>query len=263
MPKSLAFGHTKVAILRVKPNNMEAPTLAEVKAGIQATCRIEAAGFKMGAVASATVSQPSLCDTVDTPVMTSANAEASFNVFRYFSKANPGQAETAAEDVEASIGDELFQFLKTRGTRLWAVKRLTGKEAMDDWAVGDEVETFEIETDHPFDADLEGFIRKTVPMAVRSFEVDAKIVVDVSPAPVLTTIAPTTGPAGTEVVLTGTGFTANTTVWFDNTIAPKTFVSATELRATVPTGLAAGAVDVTAVEAGLTTAAQEFTVTGP
>ncbi|WP_035564607.1 T9SS type A sorting domain-containing protein [Hymenobacter sp. IS2118] len=58
-------------------------------------------------------------------------------------------------------------------------------------------------------------------------------------APSLTSIAPTSGPIGTVITLTGTGFTNGSTVSFDNTFAATsvTYFSPTKLTAMVPTGV--------------------------
>lgn len=71
----------------------------------------------------------------------------------------------------------------------------------------------------------------------------------------ITGFAPTSGPAGTEVTLTGTGFTASTTVDFNGTAAATTtFVDATTLIVTVPTAVVDGPLTITESACDLTTA---------
>ncbi|MCC3158839.1 FG-GAP-like repeat-containing protein [Hymenobacter sp. 15J16-1T3B] len=62
--------------------------------------------------------------------------------------------------------------------------------------------------------------------------------------PILSTLAPASGPVGTAVTITGTGFgatAAQNAVYFDAVRATVTSASATQLRVTVPAGAAAAA----------------------
>jgi hypothetical protein len=62
---------------------------------------------------------------------------------------------------------------------------------------------------------------------------------DVAAAPTLTSISPnqgTVGSTGPTIVVTGTGFVARTVVQLNGAALPTSFVSSTELRATIPTG---------------------------
>ena len=56
------------------------------------------------------------------------------------------------------------------------------------------------------------------------------------PTHTITSFAPTSGPVGTEVTITGTGFTVGSTVDFDGTLATVTYVDATTLITEVPAG---------------------------
>jgi hypothetical protein len=79
-------------------------------------------------------------------------------------------------------------------------------------------------------------------------------------APVIASFAPATGPAGTQVAITGTDFTAATTVAFNGTAATAvTFNSATSLMATVPAGATTGAITVANIY-GTSTSATSFVV---
>jgi len=80
--------------------------------------------------------------------------------------------------------------------------------------------------------------------------------------PTLTAFTPSQGPVGTVVTLTGTGFTTAAKVAFNGTAAPAvTFVSATQLKASVPAGASTGFLTVT-TSAGTATSALAFTVPG-
>jgi IPT/TIG domain/IPTL-CTERM motif len=63
-------------------------------------------------------------------------------------------------------------------------------------------------------------------------------------SPVVTGVSPAGGPAGTSVTITGTSFNNATVVDFGNVSAAFTYVSSTEITATVPSGFS-GSVNVT------------------
>jgi hypothetical protein len=76
-----------------------------------------------------------------------------------------------------------------------------------------------------------------------------------TPAPVVTSVNPTTGPTagGTPVTITGTNLTGATAVKFGTAVATITGDTATQITVTSPAG-AAGAVDITVTTAGGTSA---------
>jgi len=80
-------------------------------------------------------------------------------------------------------------------------------------------------------------------------------------APTVTGFTPTSGPVGTAVTLTGTGFTGATKVAFHGTFwwAAFTVVSDTQITATVPIAATTGAIAVI-TPAGTATSATSFTV---
>jgi hypothetical protein len=79
-------------------------------------------------------------------------------------------------------------------------------------------------------------------------------------APVVTSFTPLTGPVGTNVTITGTDFTAGSTVSFNGTAATViTFNSATSLTATVPVGTTTGPITV-ATAYGSSTSTASFVV---
>ncbi|REE83454.1 putative secreted protein (Por secretion system target) [Lutibacter oceani] len=61
----------------------------------------------------------------------------------------------------------------------------------------------------------------------------------------ITSFTPASGPIGTEVTITGTGFTASSTVEFDGNAATVTYVNATTLIAEVPAGTVSNYIKVT------------------
>jgi hypothetical protein len=81
-------------------------------------------------------------------------------------------------------------------------------------------------------------------------------------APVLTSFTPTSGPVGTGVTISGTGFTGATSVTFNGTSASFVEVSDVEITTTVPAGATTGPVFVTN-PAGTGASAAHFTVIVP
>src|SRR5436309_9879173 len=79
-------------------------------------------------------------------------------------------------------------------------------------------------------------------------------------APTITSFAPTSGPVGTSVTLSGTNFTGATAVTFNGVSASFTVTSATTIQVTVPAGATTGPLSVT-TPGGTATSTNNFTVT--
>ncbi len=82
------------------------------------------------------------------------------------------------------------------------------------------------------------------------------------PPPTIGGVVPGSGPVGTSVVLTGTGFNTTTGVLFNGIAASFVVNSSTRVTATVPPGASTGPLTLTTL-GGTATAAQNFVVTGP
>ncbi|MFE2023911.1 IPT/TIG domain-containing protein, partial [Streptomyces hygroscopicus] len=87
-------------------------------------------------------------------------------------------------------------------------------------------------------------------------------------APAITSVVPATGTAGDQITINGTGLVNVDTVTFTDSAAATatavfTPISATQLVATVPGGLATGAGTITLHTCGGNSNAQDFTITWP
>jgi hypothetical protein len=102
-----------------------------------------------------------------------------------------------------------------------------------------------------------GPVTVTTPGGTATSAVSFKVIA----APTLAGFTPASGPVGTKVTLTGSGFAGASAVCFAGTPASFSVRSATQITATVPCGAASGPVTVSNV-AGTATSVASFTVTG-
>lgn len=165
--KSLADGRTKLAILSTAPADPSAPTVAELTAGIDASCRIAKTGYALGPTTSETINDPELCVDVNSTVYGASNYEGSFAVFRYYDDTT-GQVDVT--------GDEVYQALKTKGTEVWLVERETAKKSEEAWEAGDEVSVYRVLLDNPQkSSDRTGYIKSTIVPAIQAGYLDATV----------------------------------------------------------------------------------------
>lgn len=167
--KSLADGHTKLAILATAPANPSTGiTLAELTAALDASCRIAKNGYALGPTASETFADPALCEEVNSNTWGASNFESTIPVFRYFDDTD------GVVDVD---GDEVYQALKEKGTEVWLVERESLKKSTDPWAAGDVVNVYRALLDHPRKAsDRTGYIKNQIAPAIQEGHLDVPVV---------------------------------------------------------------------------------------
>ena len=157
MPKTIADARTKLAILTTKPANPAAPTVTELTAGIDASCRILYSDYRLSPTASDTIPDRELCAEGNAVVYGASNYEANISPFRYLDE--DGKSET--------LEDVVYQALKVKGTTVWLVER-EGPRYEDAWAAGDDVEVYEVITDNPQKpSDRGGYIKRVTPLGVQ------------------------------------------------------------------------------------------------
>ena len=164
MPKSKAEGREKWILLSAPPANPEAVTLTEAQAGIDASCALSSADSRISAAASATFSDPAICDEIAVTEFGQSNYEGTAAPFRYWT--DDGASEVGTDE---QVRDEVYQALKERDTELYILIRDTSKRSRDPLAAGDEYELYEVTTDNPQrPSSREGHQKRLVPLAIRN-----------------------------------------------------------------------------------------------
>lgn len=164
MPKSLAEGREKWSILSTIPANPEAVTLAEAEAGLDISCALASADSRISAAASATFSDPAICDEIAVQMFGQSNYEGQAAPFRYFTEM--GQSEV---DTDGAVRDEAWQALKEKATRGYMLLRRTSKRSREAFAAGDEYFLYEFETDTPQSpSDRSSHMKYIVPLSIQN-----------------------------------------------------------------------------------------------
>lgn len=154
--RSLAEGHIKLTFLTVKPANPDAPTAAELAAGIEASCKVTKDGFRWTTADSETIDDSPLCVTGKAVAPGQDNYDLAIQLYRYWLDTVAGGSDPA-EDV-------LYEAMKVKGTTLWGYARITDKLGTEPWAAGDEIHLgAEVWTDWPQHVDG-GWIKLRVPL---------------------------------------------------------------------------------------------------
>ena len=167
--KSLAAGHTKLAIFATKPATTDAGMAAITVTAMTATgvldaaCRIAMSDFKLGATDDNTVSDPALCDVVASDVPTTAKYDGQITPFRYF------DLETGVPDTSGAgqTGDQVFQALKVMGTTVWIARRDTSKLSTAPWVANDPYIIYECVTGTPQEVPQGGWIKNPIKLYVQ------------------------------------------------------------------------------------------------
>lgn len=164
MPKSKAEGREKWILLATPPADPKAVTMTEVEDGIDASCAISSADSRISAAASATFSDPAVCDEIAVTEFGASNYEGNIAPFRYFDEA--GKSETGTD---GAVRDEVYQALKDKDTEMYVLLRDTSKLSRDAMEAGDEYELYQVVTDNPQrPSSREGYQKRIVPLAIRN-----------------------------------------------------------------------------------------------
>lgn len=166
MPRSKAEGREKWMLLTAPPTNPEAVSLTEANAGIDASCALSAADSRISAAASATFSDPAICDDIAVTEFGQSNYEGNLAAFRYFDELG---ASEIGGGVDAEVRDEVYQAVKDKDTELYVLIRDTSKRSREALATGDEYELYQVVTDTPQrPSSREGYQKRIIPLAIRN-----------------------------------------------------------------------------------------------
>ncbi|MCT2182839.1 hypothetical protein M3G00_07805 [Brevibacterium casei] len=160
--RSLADGKTKVTILPKAPADPKAITVAELTAGIEASCAILASDYNVGAATSESVDEKALCQPGNAATWGAENGTIEFTLFLEF-------GDDKHLDLTSDAG-KAFEAVKHKGTQVYIVQRDNDKLSTDPWAAGDEYEYFHGIADHPQHVDRTGYTKRKITAAFQSME---------------------------------------------------------------------------------------------
>jgi hypothetical protein len=127
LPRVLADGRTKFVISTTAPANPALPTVAELGAMIDLSCKVLTDGFTFTAADSDKVNEKALCDTANANSLGASNYTFAFTLWRYY--LTGGGVDTTA--------DAGFAAVKTKGATLWAYARKSSALATDAFVAAD------------------------------------------------------------------------------------------------------------------------------
>ena len=176
--------------------------------------------------------------------------------------AHSGGAWTGGVFFSLDMGLKPFVFLMTRWGKAGDTLEIlgTGLTGVTNVHFGSASATFDVVSDTYMTATIPadgatGFVTVTTPSATFTSSRPFNI------TPVVSSISPTSGPVGTQVTITGTGFTGATKVTFGGVKATSyTVDSGTEITATAPSGAKTGKIAIT-TPGGSASSKTIFTVT--
>lgn len=118
--------------------NIAAPTAAELNAGVEITCLVTAADYALGVTGNETITDPALCDDVETSVPGRATVEAGMNFFRF-------------KDGVDDIGWTTFDGRGLHGYLVQRIGQITDTQKQEDvaFAAGNQVQVYEAITHDP------------------------------------------------------------------------------------------------------------------
>ena len=164
--KTLADERIRLTILTTPPEDINAITDAELAAGIDASCQVAKNGSRFSAAASATFSDPALCEE-DVEIFGSGTYEATITPFWYL---NPEDGSYAEAD------NPVYEAVREKGTELTYVWRY-GPRYEQPWADGDRYDAYIGISDNPqVPTETGGWIKRTVPVAVQRAALDKTVV---------------------------------------------------------------------------------------
>ena len=157
MPRSLADGHEKIAILTTKPANPAIPTVTELAAGLDVACNILESDWSFGPTDSATFAERAVCEENDVNAYGPGSGQFGATIFRNW----------AVDGDPDALLDAAFSAVKVKGSTIWVYSRKTPKKSTEAWEADDEIRYgAEVLTDTPQDM-RGGYIKYRCPGQVQ------------------------------------------------------------------------------------------------
>lgn len=163
MPRSLADGKTKVTILPAPPADPKAITMAELEAGIDASCAILAGDYNVTAATSESVDEKALCQEGNASTWGASNGTIEFTLFLEFDDT------TGNLDLTSEAG-QAYESVKHKGTEVYLVQRENANGSKTPWVVGDDYEYFHGIADNPAHVDRTGYVKRKITAAFQDME---------------------------------------------------------------------------------------------
>lgn len=158
MARLLAEQRERWVILDEKPADPEAPTVAELTAGVRAECFFTT-NTRLSATGSQTVNEASLCDSASAQRPSTRQWEGSLEVFRDLDPAT---------GLPVAGGEAIFDALNAYGEKVW-LTRLRGPMYTEAIASGQPQTTFEVVLDAAQDpSDRSGSFKAVFPVFVHN-----------------------------------------------------------------------------------------------
>lgn len=153
---TLAKGRRKIAWIPAAdaPADWNAIEATDIAKWVDVTCQVARDDFVLGFTESDKVDDAPLCTTTNVQALDADNFEAGASVYRYITDAG----------VTGSL-DSLYAALGEKGRKGWLVERTEPlAKASVDWADGDKIIAYPVETDNPqHPTDLTGYVKRHVP----------------------------------------------------------------------------------------------------
>ena len=169
LPRTFGDQRMKVAFSPTVPPDLGSASAAFLNSALEVSCRLVKDGTTFRFTASETITEAAICEPAGAQAAGRDNYEATANVFRFWDKENPGQADPE--------GDALFSALRVKGSPGVFFIRYTGKKWDEDWEAGDEYQAFVVTSDNwsmP-DNPHEGYMKATVPLMVSNAEANGVV----------------------------------------------------------------------------------------
>lgn len=153
--KTAADGKKKLALLTTEPANPDAPTAAELNAGIDISCNVLDSDLNWTNTASATFDEKPACAKGQSLALGASNYDLGLTFLREW-------LEAGGPDIAG--GDAGYQAVKTKDSTVWIYVRETDKDSDEAWAATDEIYLGgEVKSDSPARVNNDGNIKRRVP----------------------------------------------------------------------------------------------------